>query len=79
MSEIEAAAAIVVVLTLVLLSAVLGALDGFAWYRRFLGGHWERWEPGFFRPVWWLRSPTGQCSGRSEHSSGRRRTACEDW
>lgn len=47
-------------------------------YRRLRGGHWEEWGPGFTRPSWWLRSPSGRCSN-IHRVYGRSRYRCEDY
>lgn len=56
------------------------ALEGFRWYRRWLGGHWELWYVDVVHAEVWHR--VDRCSLRS----GQRpsaiccgRPTCEDW
>lgn len=43
------------------------------WWRRWRGGHWERWEIGDYWTLW-LPNPHGEIPGWA-----RRRLCCEDW
>lgn len=51
-------------------------LSGFRWFRRWCGGHWERWYLDNFHADVWFRKP---CGGERPHPLARGTPTCEDW
>lgn len=51
-------------------------LSGYQWYRRWRGGHWERWyiDHPVCADIWFRNWPHGKRPGL-----GRGRPICEEW
>lgn len=51
----------------------------YQWYRRFVGGRWERWYIDVCRARLWLRIPTHEADDRWQACSVGPRVAREDY
>lgn len=51
-------------------------MSDFRWYRRLIGGHWERWWMDVIHADVWYHRPH---DGTRPHVLARGTPTCEDW
>lgn len=54
--------------------------DRYQWFRRWRGGHWERWWMDAIQSALWMRvDECSYVSGRAPYALCRGTPTCEEW